>query len=85
VDLYAWSGGTRADPGALAPKENVCPPPVRNGDAGNLALYLLGLEPMQGSMHQGLTIVPPIDAPTLLPSGACGAPQASSVPVDACP
>jgi hypothetical protein len=48
ADLYALNGGTRRDPGKTNPGEGV--PPIRNGEAGNLALQLLGLPPIPGSV-----------------------------------
>lgn len=56
VDLYALNAGTRRDPGASQP---ACAPPdfgaarrlqpIRNGDAANLAMSLLGLPAVPGS------------------------------------
>jgi predicted AlkP superfamily pyrophosphatase or phosphodiesterase len=49
-DLYELNTATRADPGLKqVPRDFTGTPPVRNGDAGNLALALLGLPPVPGS------------------------------------
>jgi hypothetical protein len=50
-DLYALNIATRADPGLTQPPHDFTgKPPVRNGDAGNLALELLGLPAVPGSV-----------------------------------
>ncbi|NBX26018.1 MAG: hypothetical protein EBQ99_08230 [Planctomycetes bacterium] len=49
ADLYDLNPGSRRRPG---PTERFAPgslPPIRNGDAGNLALHLLGLPAIPGS------------------------------------
>ena len=49
-DLYKMNPGTRADPlKANPPHDSKSLPPVRNGDAGNLATFLLGLPPIKDS------------------------------------
>jgi len=51
LDLYALNAGVRCDPSGLAPALAAPgPPPVRNGDAANLALGLLALPPVPGSV-----------------------------------
>jgi hypothetical protein len=49
-DLYAINAAVRRDPGITSPRvTDDGPPPIRNGDAGNLLLSLLGLPPVPGS------------------------------------
>jgi hypothetical protein len=49
-DLYAINAGSRRDPGLTQPaRASTEPPPIRNGDAGNLVLSLLGLPAVPGS------------------------------------
>jgi predicted AlkP superfamily pyrophosphatase or phosphodiesterase len=48
-DLYAIDAVTRCDPGVGRPLYSDVIQPIRNGDAANLALDLLGLGPVPGS------------------------------------
>lgn len=50
AELYKINPTSRKDPGKIAPRYgDDALPPVRNGDAGNLAMKLLGLPPIEGS------------------------------------
>ncbi|MDA0822671.1 MAG: alkaline phosphatase family protein [Proteobacteria bacterium] len=49
VDLYTLNSGSRLDPGSAQPAYNRGLQPIRNGDAANLSLELLGLEANPGS------------------------------------
>jgi predicted AlkP superfamily pyrophosphatase or phosphodiesterase len=49
ADLYALNPSARRDPGLTLPARDARPQPVRNLDAGNLALDLLGFPPIPGS------------------------------------
>jgi predicted AlkP superfamily pyrophosphatase or phosphodiesterase len=48
-DLYALNPDTRCDPGTSRPKYSAAVQPIRNGDAPNMELKLLGLPPIPGS------------------------------------
>lgn len=61
ADLYTLNPGVRRDPGRRRPPTEETPPPIRNGDAANLELRLLGLGPVPGStigVRQDLRVEP---------------------------
>jgi hypothetical protein len=55
--LYSLVADTRRDPGKARPDYAHSPPPIRNGDAANLALELLGLPPVPGSPLHSIGLV----------------------------
>ncbi len=70
TDLYAINATTRTDPAVTRPDYNSIGQPIRNSDSGNLALGLLGLEPVAGStinVQQDLAISEPETLGEMIP------------------
>jgi predicted AlkP superfamily pyrophosphatase or phosphodiesterase len=60
-DIYTETGATRLDPGTTQPAYTDPVPPVRNADIANLALEVLDLGPVPGSVinsSQDLNVIP---------------------------
>lgn len=57
-DLYAMNATNRTAPGAASNPPYTGNQPVRNGEAANLALDLLGLEPVPGSTISNVRVTP---------------------------
>lgn len=67
-DLYDLNPSSRLDPATARPAPEASPPPIRNGDVANLALGLLGLPPVPGSVLNGgqdLSVTGPSIATTI--------------------
>jgi hypothetical protein len=56
-DLYVITGGKRVDPGLVRPRYSAIPQPIRNADASNVVLAMLGLPPIPGSLMG--SVLPP--------------------------
>ena len=81
ANLYALNEDTRADPGTANVGLDAERPPVRNGDVANLALDLLGLDPVPGStwgaeapLRVRTEEAPPPDGTTPVPTDATNEP-----------
>jgi predicted AlkP superfamily pyrophosphatase or phosphodiesterase len=64
-DLYQVAGSTRSRPAATERFAANAPPPIRNADAGNTALQLLGLPVIPDSVVPGVRVAPAALATTV--------------------
>lgn len=71
-DLYRLNPSTRLDPGSGRPNYTSAPQPIRNGEAANMSLDLLGLPHVGGS-----TIDAAQDCDAVVPGGAASLPSVS--------
>lgn len=74
LDLYAINAGSRTRPKHdELPGDAANPPPIRNGDSGNLALQLLGLPAIPGSAlnaRQDLLLMPAAEPRPAIPQAS---------------
>jgi hypothetical protein len=54
TDLYALAGSARCEPGLVRLRYSAIPQPIRNADAPNVILTMLGLPPVPGSLMRNL-------------------------------
>jgi hypothetical protein len=71
ADLYTLNSGVRQDPGTGRPPITDAIQPIRNGEAGNLALQWLGLGPIPGSTFNASQDLA-VRRPRVLASAALG-------------
>jgi hypothetical protein len=60
ADLYALNRATRRDPGTARVPYTARRQPIRNLDAADLVLRLLGLAPLRGTLPDGVRSLPPL-------------------------
>ncbi len=89
ADLYELNPASRLDPGSGRPGHDAIPQPVRNAEAANVALDILGLGPVPGSLFdagQDLALAPPGGLPAVavvLPAPGTTFPYPSEIPIEA--